>query len=244
MFSAGLDQIANEFFEKKIKAKSFDALFNGKFFLAVKTWKWNLRLKVLITWAEYVRDVFKEKGKRSEQVKSLKKSSPGERKFKNRDFGRERVFKSEKSDSEDSFAGKLFNRNQPKRQIPFSQRKRNHLNEMKKRFQNRAEKNLKSKTLQIWVESTKKSIFLEKLFNSLSTPLLKFSFSCLKKTRKPCLDRLKQKYSIDHLSDYELSVKITILERKLAGLHQNLLSEQITNRGLMSERGQLLKLLS
>ena len=55
---------------------------------------------------------------------------------------------------------------------------------------------------------------------------------------------IKNKYSIDHLNDYELSIKISILERKLSALHHNLLTEQITNKSLVSEKNDLIKIFN
>ena len=323
MYSAGLDQIAAEFYQKKVKSKSFNQM---KASLRVSAeWKWRLLLKVMIVWAEHTRDVFREKRKvrmaeleargrkerlrskggkdedededeigggngrlnanrwgggsggggcrSNKQILNYARSShlgkdlreTGSDKFKQSDSelrgllnpndGRTRDSGGKawaraagksggRSESEESFIGseKYFNRYQQKRKILISQKKKAHLVEMKKRFERTSNFILKQKVLFDWIDRTKKSIFIEKLSNSIQSPIFRICFSKLKSVSP--IHSLKQKYSIDNLSDYELSIKITILERKLAGLHQHLLSEQITSRGLQSERDHLYKLLT
>lgn len=314
MYTAGLDQIAAEFYEKKVKSKSFNQMKASSNVLS--EWKIKLLFKVMIAWAEFTRDVFSEKKKKSlietnkknevlrsktrkdeDDTRSLNENRLGggsgirsyksnnqilkydknfnsgkdlfreteSEKFKQSDSelrgllnpndGRKRDSgnnawiratgkNGRRSESEESFIGseQYFNKHQQKRKIQISQKKKSHLVEMKKRFEKTSNYLLKQKILFNWIDLTKKSIFIEKLSNSIQSPIFRICFNKLRSVSP--IHSLKQKYSVDHLSDYELSIKITILERKLAGLHQNLLSEQITSRGLQSERDHLYKLLS
>lgn len=238
ILSGGIENIAEEFYKKSLKSQVFSALkkFQSANSPGYDIYKWKTTMKVLIAWAESTRDSFREKISAKKQ--------------KGQNFSQGiRPKYTQRSESAEKFVGRdKATQNFPQDRSKFAQRKKELkkkiLNKLKEKFEIKAHKKRYSKIFNCWVELTKSAIFVEKLASVLSQPLLKFGFMKLVRNPGSSLQAIRKKYSIDNLTDYELSVKITILERKLAGLHQELLSEQISCKSLLSEREQLLRLLA
>lgn len=238
ILSGGIENIAEEFYRKTLKTQVFSALKHN---LSTSNppheyYKWKTTMKVLIAWAESTRDSFREKIDLKNQ-KNQKITQGIRPKY------------TQRSESAEKFIGKnKATQNFFKDRSKFVQQKKvlkkKILTKLKEKFEIKADKKKYSKIFMCWVELTKSAIFVEKMASVLSLPLLKFGFMKLVRNPISSLQAVRKKYSIDNLTDYELSVKITILERKLAGLHQELLSEQISCKSLLSEREQLLRLLA
>ena len=237
MLTGGIDDIAEELYHKNLKSQVFSALKKNLYNQDLGTlyFKWKKTLQVLINWAALTRDSFRDK------IKAKKHKNTNFKEGIRPKYG-------PRSDSAEKFlCKKQMNQNPSQNKHKLAQQrlelKKKILEKVKDKFETKLNKRRSSKLFKAWIGITKSAIFIEKLASALSLPLFKYGFKKLVKNPPSSLQMIQKKYSIDNLTDYELSVKITILERRLAGLHQELLSEQITSKSLLGEKEQLYKLL-
>ena len=103
---------------------------------------------------------------------------------------------------------------------------------------------IKQKFFGLWQVKYTKRLCAKKFLNLYTKNALKDGFTILRfwAMKGSFLNTEKYKHSIDNLTDYELSVKISVLEKKLSSLHQQLLSEQITYKSLLCEKEEVLKI--
>lgn len=266
MHTGGLDNISFEFFMKNIKQKvfkawkSFMSYYKTKYIKYEKAYKYNDKrtmLVIMMKWAEYVRDQYREKiesyisGGKNSELRRLSYEKPIYK--QNRKFD---AYCTE--ESEDSgVVTRDFDANRKKFFTRYSQGKKtssraNFFNSSKKeellKIFKRCEEEKKVTVLYDifvgWKNTVRYRIVARGIYDLMWRNMVGWGFKEIRMwaIKGPTLNTVKQRYSIDNLSDYELSIKITILERRLTNLHQQLMTEQITNKALISEKQELMKI--
>ena len=247
MFSGGLEKIAHEFYVKKTCNKIIYAwrlairdreLKFGKYCRADRYWTQRTMLTVMINWTGMLRDMYANK-------RSYSNSRAMTRKLEY-----EKVDLRDKSPMPAKYQKKLqevreaYNRSLHTVVSEGDDEEDYHLL-IKKANAFRKTKIL-GKSLHVWKQTMIYSVFSKKICGLIKKNLERtgFKFIRLWAIKGFSMKQSNRRHSIDHLSDYELSVKISIMERKLSSLHSQLLSEQITNSSLLSEKEELIKIFN
>ncbi|OMJ91379.1 hypothetical protein SteCoe_6058 [Stentor coeruleus] len=266
MHTGGLDNISFEFYMKNMKQKVFKAwrnyitYYKTKYIKYEKAYKYNDKrtmLVIMMKWAEYIRDQYQEKikcyisGGNNSDLKRLNYKKPLYKQYRKPDN-----YCTEESEDSD-IVTRDVNANRKKYFTRYSQGKKvsnraDFFNSSKKAellkiFKGYEEGKKVTVLFDIffgWKNSVRYRIIGKEVLSLMWRNMAGWGFKGIYMwaIKGPTLNTIKQRYSIDNLSDYELSIKITILEKRLTNLHQHLMTEQITNKALISEKQELMKI--
>lgn len=242
MFSGGLEKIMQEFYLKNLGKKIVnkwknvicdrEKKFNG-YYKADQYWTQRNLLVVMINWTALVRDSYKVKmGKKRSSVSKTRK------------FAYENVNVREKSPMPQVYRKMLEDMANCKKETKKVRVVEDEDFKKKKTADGVNRKNRLGFAMENWKSFVKYRTFSRCFFRTIQKNLVKTGFISLRiwTIKGNTMKRDWKRHSIDHLSDYELSVKISIMERKLSALHNQLLSEQISNGLLLSEKEELVKI--
>ena len=235
MFSGGLDRIVSEFYKKKIYKKVLwawnDIIYNPKDNIiedkGYKYWAIKTMLIVFINWTSFIKDSYK-----------LKKLTNSRRNFHCENTGKNSLSNSSSGNIEKKYFKVIHKEKKHKTE--------NHLKYITKKIQGDCRLSIMKNTIKKWKKFVKYAIFGKKIHNFLRKNWLKDCFYGIKCWINNGLNMKTIKHidSLKDLNDYELTVKITLLEQKLSSLNNCLLTEQIVNKSLLDKKYELKKLFN
>jgi hypothetical protein len=246
LFSGGLEKISCEFYSKNLSnkvIKAWKGLLDSKdnkfasYERALQYWAQRRMLIVFINWADIMIEAYRLK-------KNACARNHTDKKFFYEDQDTKKTYNTEESglgSVKNTFYVKRNRKNQKK---PENPKKSEKTSKAAKKLENMRNYKVKKFFFEIW-ELKLRTITFGKLLDYAGTKLkLRQGFRGIRSwvIKGLSLNSIDPKYSIESFSDYELSVKISILERRLSSLHQQLFTEQITNRSLLVEKQEYINL--
>ncbi|OMJ76453.1 hypothetical protein SteCoe_24160 [Stentor coeruleus] len=259
-----LDRMSKEYYFKKLKNKvvicwkscgCYFRIQNAMYKKAYMHYKKRTKIFIMMKWAEYIRDRYREK---IEYYVSGGDNSRA-KKFTYEKVAYKEYRKPLTGNKKEAHKSEFLYKTTENKQKPFSKIIKNKLNLNKTTFYNTAKrtemlKNLKKHKKSYncptkkymflsWKNLTKYKILGKTTYGIIWKNLTSWGFRIIRtwvikgNTNK----NQRGKHSIANLTNYELSMKIGFLEKKLGNLHYQMLNEQINKKYLISEKQEILK---
>lgn len=258
-----LDRVSKEYYWKKLKGKAmtcwkkcgyFLKIQNAKYKKAYKHYNKKAKLFIMMKWAKYIRDRYREKieyyvsggdNSRARRFNYEKVAYKEYRKpFKNHKKGSHKVQFLYKTTENNQKSFMKIIKNNPNPKVTFHNTTKR--SEMLKTFKkSRSSKNCPTKNyiFLAWKTLTKYKRLCKITHSLIWKNLASWGFRAIRLwvMKRNSYKNKRDKNSIDYLTDYELSMKIEYLEKKLVNMQYLMLDEKITNISLISEKEEILK---